>query len=69
MAAREAYDDVRRADGSTGGASPRRRLVAALWWLRQAHRVALGLDLDSAGARRTRQKEISYTTESRTDTD
>jgi len=65
-AATEAYDDVRRADGSMGDASPRRRLVAALWWLRQAHRVALGLDIDPVGARRTRQKEISYTTESRT---
>lgn len=68
-AAREAYDDVRRADGSTGDASPRRRLVAALWWLRQAHRTALGLDIDPAGARRTRQKEISYTTETHTEPD
>lgn len=66
-AARDAYDDVRRADGSTGDSSPRRRLVAALWWLRQAHRLALGLDIDPAGARRTRQKEISYTTETPTD--
>ena len=61
--AREGYDEVRRSDGSTGDVSPRRRLVAALWWLRQAHRLALGLDVDAAGARRTRQREISLTTE------
>ncbi len=64
-AARTACEELRRADGSTGDVSPRRRLVAALWWLRQAHLLALGIDVDATGARRTRQVEISRTKEKR----
>lgn len=61
VTAKSAYDVLRRADGDTGEVSPRRRLMAATWWLRQAHRLALGLDVDEAGARRTRNREASQT--------
>jgi hypothetical protein len=64
--AHAARHDLRRAEPTEDEVSPRRRLMAALWWLRQAHRLALGLDVDPAGARRTRQREISMATDPRT---
>lgn len=62
-AAVTAYEELRRNPDEPGDVSPRRRLVAALWWLRQAHLLALGVDVDATGARRTRQTEISRTRE------
>lgn len=45
------------------GASPRRPLFEAFWWLRQAHLIALGIEVDQAGAMRTRRKELHRTRE------
>lgn len=45
------------------GASPRRPLFEAFWWLRQAHLVTLGVKVDEAGAMRTRRKELHRTRE------
>ena len=47
------------------GASPRRPLFEAFWWLRQAHLLTLPLkvEVDEAGAMRTRRKELHRTRE------
>ena len=45
------------------GASPRRPLFEAFWWLRQAHLITLGVEVDQPGAMRTRQKELHRTRE------
>ncbi|MDE0086321.1 MAG: hypothetical protein OXU23_11445 [Candidatus Poribacteria bacterium] len=45
------------------GTSPRRPLFEAFWWLRQAHLLALGKEIDHAGAMRTRRSELYRTRE------
>ena len=45
------------------GASPRRPLFEAFWWLRQAHLITLGIEIDQAGAMRTRRRELHRTQE------
>lgn len=45
--------------------SPRRAVLSALWWLRQGHLLALGLEPDPDGAQRTRVKELARTRERR----
>ena len=45
------------------GASPRRPLFEAFWWLRQAHLLTLGEEIDESGAMRTRRKELHRTRE------
>ena len=45
------------------GASPRRPLFEAFWWLRQAHLLALGKPIDESGALRTRRTELHRTRE------
>ena len=45
------------------GASPRRPLFEAFWWLRQAHLLTLGVEIDEAGAMRTRRRELHRTRE------
>ena len=45
------------------GASPRRPLFEAFWWLRQTHLLTLGVKVDEAGAMRTRRKELHRTRE------
>ena len=45
------------------GASPRRPLFEAFWWLRQAHLITLGVEVDSSGAMRTRRRELHRTRE------
>ena len=45
------------------GASPRRPLFEAFWWLRQAHLLHLGITPDPAGAIRTRRRELHRTQE------
>lgn len=45
------------------GASPRRALFEAFWWLRQAHLLTLGIEIDQAGAMRTRRTELHRTRE------
>ena len=45
------------------GASSRRPLFQAFWWLRQAHLLTLGKEIDQNGAMRTRRTELSRTRE------
>ena len=45
------------------GASPRRPMFEAFWWLRQAHLITLGVKIDQPGAMRTRRKELHRTRE------
>ena len=45
------------------GASPRRPLFEAFWWLRQAHLVTLDIEIDQNGAMRTRRTELHRTRE------
>ena len=65
--AKKAHKRVRHLDRSKPnleeGASPRRPLFEAFWWLRQAHLITLDIDIDQAGAMRTRRKELHRTRE------
>ncbi len=45
------------------GASPRRPLFEAFWWLRQSHLLTLGKKVDQAAAMRTRRTELHRTQE------
>ena len=45
------------------GASPRRPLFEAFWWLRQAHLLTLGVKIDADGAKRTLRRELHRTRE------
>jgi len=56
--ARSAADVIRHGHGLPKNTSPRRAMFAAFWWLRQAHVVSLGEQVDVEGARRTFQKEM-----------
>ena len=63
--AKKAHKQIRRLDRRKAnvdtGASPRRPLFEAFWWLRQAHLLTLGGDIDEMGAMRTRRKELHRT--------
>jgi hypothetical protein len=65
--AKRAHKHVRHLDrhkpNLEEGASPRRPLFEAFWWLRQAHLMTLGVEIDRDGARRTHQKELHRTQE------
>lgn len=65
--ARKAHKEVRHLDRTKAnldvGASPRRPLFEAFWWLRQAHLMSLDIEIDEAGAQRTRRKELHRTRE------
>lgn len=65
--AKKAHKRVRHLDRNKPnldeGASPRRPLFEAFWWLRQAHLITLGIEIDQAGAMRTRRKELHRTRE------
>ena len=65
--AKKAHKRVRHLDRDKPnldeGASPRRPLFEAFWWLRQAHLITLGVEMDQAGAMRTRRKELHRTRE------
>ena len=65
--AKKAHKRIRHLDRKKpnldDGASPRRPLFEAFWWLRQAHLLALGEEIDDAGAMRTRRKELQRTRE------
>ncbi|MEX2670946.1 MAG: hypothetical protein WD294_02425 [Phycisphaeraceae bacterium] len=43
------------------GMSPRRAVFAALWWIRQVHRLSLGLEIDARAAQQTRDTEVRMT--------
>lgn len=62
-AARRAYETVRHARGLPEHVSPRRAVMSALWWMRQAHLLGLGIQPDRDLAQRTREKELSRTKE------
>ena len=53
----------RRKPNLERGASPRRPLFEAFWWLRQAHLLTLGKQIDQNGAMRTRRTELHRTQE------
>ncbi|MBL8695654.1 MAG: hypothetical protein JNJ88_16300 [Planctomycetes bacterium] len=59
--AREAYETLRRSEGLPDGVSPRRTVMSAFWWFRQAHLLSLGFEIDADGAQRTRVKELTRT--------
>ena len=65
--ARRAHKQVRHLDRRKSnlddGASPRRPLFEAFWWLRQAHLMTLGVEIDGSGANRTRRRELDRTRE------
>ena len=65
--AKKAHKRIRHLDRKKpnldDGASPRRPLFEAFWWLRQAHLLELGGEIDDAGAMRTRRKELQRTRE------
>ena len=65
--AKKAHKRIRHLDRKKpnldDGASPRRPLFEAFWWLRQAHLLTLGIEIDAAGAMRTRRKELQRTRE------
>ena len=65
--AKKAHKRVRHLDRDKPnldeGASPRRPLFEAFWWLRQAHLITLGVEIDQAGAMRTRRRELHRTRE------
>jgi hypothetical protein len=62
-AARQGYERMRRGVGLPEDTSPRRAIMSALWWIRQAHLLGLGIQPDPDGAQRTRIKELSRTKE------
>lgn len=62
-AARSAYEQIRRFKGLPDNLSPRRAVISALWWWRQAHLLGLGIRPDPDGAQRTRIKELTRTRE------
>ena len=65
--AKKGYRRVRHLDNGKPnldeGSSPRRPLFEAFWWLRQAHLITLGVEIDQAGAMRTRRRELHRTRE------
>ena len=65
--ARKTHKEIRHLDRTKAnldvGASPRRPLFEAFWWLRQAHLLSLDIEIDEAGAQRTRRKELHRTRE------
>lgn len=62
-AAHAAYEQMRRLKSMPENVSPRRAVMSALWWIRQAHLLGLGIELDANGAQRTRAKELTRTKE------
>ncbi len=67
--AKRAHKQIRHLDRKKAnldvGASPRRPLFEAFWWFRQAHLLTLDddIEIDQAGAMRTRRKELHRTRE------
>ena len=65
--AKKAYKRVRHLDPNKPnldeGASPRRPLFEAFWFLRHAHLETLDVEIDDEGAMRTRQSELRRTRE------
>jgi hypothetical protein len=68
-AATKAYPPLREGRPLPQGVSPRRAILHALWWLRQAQLQALDIKVDPEGARRTRAEEVRITTKGVVDDD
>jgi hypothetical protein len=62
-AAREAEKSVRHRGKLPENVSPRRAVMTALWFLKQAHMRNLGFKVDEDGAQRTRRQELTRTKE------
>ena len=62
-AAKKAYSHLRNMPATSGKVSPRRPHITAIWWLLQAHRLALGEHLDSEGIHLTLAAFMRRTTE------
>lgn len=62
-AAREAEKSVRHRGKLPENVSPRRAVMTALWFLKQAHMRHLGFKVDEDGAQRTRRQELTRTKE------
>lgn len=60
--AQVASSGLQKGSGSIG-TTPQAALLAAFWWLRQAHVVSRGIELDEAGAVRLRDQERRWTAE------
>lgn len=61
-AAADAYTRLRHNDPLPDSISPRRAILRALWWLRQAHMLELGIEVDPKRAQATQREEIRFTT-------
>ena len=65
--AKRAHKQIRHLDRKKPnldeGASPRRPLFEAFWWLCQAHLLTLEIKIDELGAMRTRRRELHRTRE------
>lgn len=55
------YESLRHQISIDTRLSPRRPLMAAYWWIRQAHLRTLGISIDKKGAQRTRSKDLRWT--------
>jgi hypothetical protein len=62
-AARHGYQSMRHAGDLPKHVSPRRAVIRAFWWMRQAHLLGLGIQPDRDLAQRTREKELTRTKE------
>lgn len=62
--AKELYPRVERKRDIADGSSPRRPLITAVWWMLQAHRLSLGLDVDDTAIHATLAAMVRRTTES-----
>lgn len=62
--ARKVYTTFRHRPHLPKGLSPRRTVLSALFYLRQAHLISLDIDIDEPGANRTREEEARRTTQS-----
>lgn len=63
--ANEVYPRIKRHREIPDGSSPRRPLITAIWWLLQAHRSALGLNVDEESIHATLSALVRRTTESK----
>ncbi|NBU11793.1 MAG: hypothetical protein EBS84_22815, partial [Proteobacteria bacterium] len=62
-AAKKAYSHLRNMPATSGKVSPRRPHITAIWWLLQAHLLALGGQLDTEGIHLTLAAFMRRTTE------
>lgn len=57
-AAKDAHERMRRNTGDDPNVTPERAILTTLWWIRLAHLIALGQEVDADGAQRTYMKEL-----------